>query len=148
MKLMGSYNRYMSIIELLSQSSPEVKRTFLFLRDLIFNRMPEAIEEIDLKGRLAGYMLTNGYRGTVFTLILSNKHVSMGFNRGVELPDPNGLLTGSGKIHKVIRFNSDNLLNDQALKDLMDEAIKAAKKRLNLSGKENDRKNNSREITG
>ena len=128
----------MSITNLLDQSTPDVKRIFLRLRELILNRMPEAIEEIDSKARLAGYLLDKGYKGTVFTLILSKKHVSMGFSHGAELLDPNGLLTGSGKIHKVIRFTSDDLVDDQALNELMEAAITDARKRINLSGNQND----------
>lgn len=127
----------MSITNLLDQSTPDIKRIFLRLRELILSRMPEAIEEIDSKARLAGYLLDKGYKGTVFTLILSKKHVSMGFSHGAELPDPSGLLTGSGKIHKLIRFTSDDLLNDQALNELMDAAITNGRKRRNLSGNEN-----------
>ena len=120
----------MGIDELIANSTPEIKQLFLKLRALVFEHLPDAIEEIDLQSNLAGYMITPGYKGTVFTLIVAKSWVTMGFSHGVTLPDPEKLLTGTGKVHKLIRFTDLSSIPSPALDHLMSEAIKAARLRL------------------
>ena len=43
-----------------------------------------------------------GSKGTVCALILSKTGVKIGLFRGSELPDPKGLLRGSGKVHRHV----------------------------------------------
>lgn len=120
----------MEFESLVNAASPEIKKLFLDLRALIFSVMPHAIEEVDVKANLVGYMLAPGYKGTVLTLIIASKWVTMGFSHGAALPDPQGLLTGSGKVHKLIRFTEKSERNSPALRQLMIEAVNAAQLRL------------------
>lgn len=124
----------MVIEDLVNKATPQIKQLFIKLRELIFEVLPDAIEEIDLQVNLAGYSIAPGYKGTVFTLILAKNWVTMGFNHGVALPDPEGLLTGTGKVHKLIRFTESSVTPHPALNQLMTEAVKAAAKRLHHEG--------------
>lgn len=124
----------MEIEALINTSSPEVQLIFRKLRALIFEYLPNAIEEIDLQASMVGYMIAPGYKGTVFTLILARNWVTMGFSHGVALPDPERLLTGTGKVHKLIRFTESSSIPTPALNQLINEAVKAANMRQTHNG--------------
>ena len=49
-----------------------------------------------------------GLSGNVCTLILSKSGVKLGLVHGSELADPNGLLEGSGKVHRNIHALVDD----------------------------------------
>ena len=58
----------------------------------LMRQVPGMSREIQPDGRLVGYMRGPGYRGTLFTLLLSKSGVKVGFSHGATLPDPAGLL--------------------------------------------------------
>jgi hypothetical protein len=76
--------------------SPEVRQTALKLRRLVLEAVPDAIEQVDRTARLIGYGFARTYRDTVCVIIPHKTGVNLGFPRGVELPDPEGLLEGEG----------------------------------------------------
>ncbi|MFK7821695.1 MAG: DUF1801 domain-containing protein [Planctomycetaceae bacterium] len=64
-----------------------------------------------------------GKLGQAFIHIATyTNHVNLGFNRGVELSDPDDLLTGTGKLIRHVRLNAVSDLQKKPIKDL----IKAA----------------------
>ena len=65
----------------------------------------------------------------VFTLILSKTGVKLGLVRGAELSDPNGLLEGSGKVHRYIQLRTEWDLDRAAVKQLVKAAHTAWKQR-------------------
>ena len=50
-------------------------------------------------------------------------HVNLGFNRGTELDDPEGLLEGSGKLIRHVRIASRSVLNKPAVQALIAQAV-------------------------
>lgn len=61
--------------------------------------------------------------------MLSKKGVKLGFYKGSELRDPEHLLTGSGKVHRYVAINSQEDIDNAALLNLLDEAVRAHQKR-------------------
>ena len=57
-------------------------------------------------------------------------HVNVGFFHGSELPDPAGLLEGSGKHMRHVKLRPGAPVNSAALKRLIDEAYSDIKARL------------------
>ena len=57
-------------------------------------------------------------------------HVSIGFFRGAELPDPVGLLQGSGKRMRHVKLAIGKPVDEDALKELIDVAYRDIKARL------------------
>ena len=49
-------------------------------------------------------------------------HVNVGFFRGAELPDPAGLLEGSGKLGRHVKLRPGREIDSTALKTLIDAA--------------------------
>ena len=56
-------------------------------------------------------------------------HVNVGFFQGTELPDPNGLLEGTGKFMRHVKLRPAVVVNEAALKKLIKEAYADVKRR-------------------
>ena len=86
---------------LLESHSEEVAAVFLALRSLIRDVMPDAEEAIDLPDRVLafGYGPPGGVRmrGLAVGLIPHTAHVNVQLADGAELPDPTGIVEGTGK---------------------------------------------------
>lgn len=57
-------------------------------------------------------------------------HVNVGFFRGAELPDPDGLLEGSGKYMRHVKLRPDQAVDEDALVRLIDTAYRDMQRRL------------------
>lgn len=99
------------------------------VRSFLLNELKNCIEIPDAPANIIAYGYGPGYKDMVCVIIPSKKGIKLGFNRGSELPDPEKLLTGSGKVHKYVEIKSDTDLRGRALKQLTKEAIKAWKER-------------------
>ena len=86
------------------QASPTVRPVLRDLRDLVRKELPEAKEEI--KWGRPVYSLNH----IVCYLAASGDHANLGFYRGIELRDPEGLLEGDGKKLRHIKvFNREEI---------------------------------------
>src|SRR5262245_3804412 len=47
-----------------------------------------------------GFGTDAGYKGLYFTVAAHRAHVTLGIARGASLPDPAGLMEGTGKVHR------------------------------------------------
>jgi hypothetical protein len=57
-------------------------------------------------------------------------HVNVGFFRGAELPDPNGLLEGSGKRMRHVKLGPGREVDGEALTELIEAAHRDMRRRL------------------
>lgn len=57
-------------------------------------------------------------------------HVNVGFFRGAEIPDPEGLLEGRGKFMRHVKLRPDGDVDASALASLIESAYKDMKQRL------------------
>ena len=57
-------------------------------------------------------------------------HVNIGFFRGADLPDPAGLLQGSGKRMRHVKLAIGKPLDEDAIEQLIDTAYRDMKKRI------------------
>ncbi len=62
-------------------------------------------------------------------------HVNVGFFRGAELADPNGLLEGTGKLMRHVKVRPDALIDDTALQKLIQTAYADMRKRVRARSK-------------
>lgn len=95
--------------QFLTPYSPMVQALALKLRALIREVMPETIEQLDPPAHLIGYGLDRTYKGLICGIKLHTAHINLMFASGTELPDPEGLLAGTGKRarHVTIRQEAD-----------------------------------------
>ena len=57
-------------------------------------------------------------------------HVNVGFFRGAELDDPNGLLEGTGKLMRHVKLRPGRRVDETALRALIENAYGDVKRRL------------------
>jgi hypothetical protein len=71
----------------------------------------------------------------VCTLLFSKSGVKLGLVDGAALPDPYGLLAGTGRVHRHVQLRAPQDLKQAGLKQLVLGASAACKKRLELDRK-------------
>lgn len=95
--------------DLLSSFTPNVRQIALDLRAMILEVVPDAIEEVDPSAKLIAFTFIPGtYRGLFVAIAPQQSYVNLMFSKGVELLplDPAGLLQGTGKQARHIRFDN------------------------------------------
>lgn len=83
--------------DFLAGFAPQVRNLALALRDLVFEIEPDCIEQIDIPAHLLAYGYAKTYTHLICVIILYKDYANLGFPRGVDLPDPEGFLDGTGK---------------------------------------------------
>lgn len=83
--------------ELVADASPEVRAVAVAVRDLVFDVLPATIEVVWLRQRSVGWGTGQRKSTEQFAYLMPYaRHVTLGFYRGGELPDPAGLLPDTG----------------------------------------------------
>lgn len=89
-------------------------------RDLIRSVYPAVVEVPWPKQRVIGYGVGPKKMTEHFCYIsVSRDHINLGFMYGAELPDPNDLLGGTGKLLRHVRITESEQLEDPALRELL-----------------------------
>lgn len=104
-------------------------------RTLVLATLPKVVETADQRVRVIGYGYGEGYRDMVATAILSNKGVKLGLVGGAKFPDPNGLLAGSGKVHRYIPFTEPRQVGCPEVKAFLRLALAAWKDRVDTAAR-------------
>ena len=115
---------------LLLQYPAPVRELVSEARTILRKWLPGAEETVDSSARMLAYAYGPGYRGLVCTLLLSQSGVKLGLNKGADLKDPQGLLRGSGKVHRHVQLRNPNDLKQTGLKSLVDAARVLCQERL------------------
>lgn len=109
----------------LTAYDPHVSRLLLALREVVLDEAPEAIESL-----VKGYAVAIGFSFTGKPLkdgfchaVAYASHVNLGFNRGALLPDPNGVLAGSGKLIRHLTIHNTDDLERPYLRRYLQAAI-------------------------
>jgi hypothetical protein len=112
-----------TVDEFLDTYTPPVQEIARRLRTLVLEIMPDAVEQVDVPGKLLGYGTSATYAGTVCVIMPLKDSVNLGFARGTSLPDPDHLLTGTGKNARHIKFKSFGETNNPAVRALLESAV-------------------------
>jgi len=106
---------------------PPVPEMAAALRGMVRRVLPDVQETLDAPSRIVAYGYGPGYRDTICTLIPSKAGVKLGIVRSASLPDPTGLLSGTGKVHRVLAFDRPaDLAENRAGKEALLAAALAA----------------------
>ena len=114
-----------------SSYDDQVFKNALSLRKIILDTLPGIIEQLDKPAKMVGYSYGPKYSEMICTLIPSKKGLKLGFYKGNELPDPNSLLEGTGKISRYVEIRDSAQINSPELKKLLQTALAAYKERVN-----------------
>ena len=122
------------LLTFLKPYDPAIRELALGLRQLVLEVMAPCHENIyDAYSAVAiGYGATDRLRDGICHIAVYSTHVNLGFNFGAILPDPGGILEGSGKQIRHIRVLSNNDLTRHELRSYLrcacDVAIEDARK--------------------
>jgi hypothetical protein len=93
-------------------------------RSLIVDVYPEVVEIPWPRQNVAGYGIGPKKMSEHFCYIaLYKDHLNLGFNQGAELPDPEGLLEGPGKMLRHTKIAESEDLHNPALRRLLEAAL-------------------------
>ena len=109
----------MTIEEFLEPRTPAVRELFMRTCALVREVMPGAVEAVR-PGR-NNVTFASGDKMAEWIVYVSpfQEHVNLGFLRGTELPDPNGLLEGTGQLLRHIKLRSPEELKKPGLRELI-----------------------------
>src|SRR5262249_38995636 len=90
------------------------------LRELITKVMPDVVEVPWPKMRIASYGVGPRKKTEHFCYISAQKNdVNLGFYYGAELPDPEELLQGTGKLLRHVKIREAKAIRSRALRQLL-----------------------------
>ena len=116
--------------EFLSQYNEKVFGHAVKLRELLFANLPGVTEQVVIAAKMIAYCYGQKYAELVCIIIPSKKGLKLGFNRGVDLPDPDKLLKGTGKISRYVEIKSEAQIASAPLKQLLESALEVYRKRM------------------
>ena len=114
--------------EVFPSIQPKVLEIASELRKLILRIFPAAVVTFDEENM--GFGFGSGYKDLVFVISPHREHVNLGIVNGASLHDPRGLMQGTGKLHRHVKLQRVELLQDPHLEELMRVALQAAQKRI------------------
>jgi hypothetical protein len=120
------------LVKFLLPFPDSVKAAALWLRNFVWDLYPDTNELIyDNYNALAfGWSLTDKAGDVFCSIAVYSEHVNFGFNRGSEIPDKQGVLTGDGSLYRYIRVKDKDDFPEDQIKQLLYMAHENAISRL------------------
>ena len=109
---------------LLEPHSPEVAATARALRALVHGQLGEPVEQVDFANKLLAIGTSERMRDLLFAIIPHSGHVNLQLADGVELPDPTGIVEGTGKRIRHVKSRSVEETQRPALRDVVAAQIR------------------------
>ncbi|MDG2469943.1 MAG: DUF1801 domain-containing protein [Pirellulaceae bacterium] len=107
----------------------------LAARKLVRKRVTGCSEFVGEAHCVLNFFSFTGKHGQAFIHIATyTKHANMGFNHGVDLQDPQGLLEGTGKRIRHVRLTSKSHFRSKALGELISNAVSLARQTAEENG--------------
>lgn len=106
--------------ELMQATEPPMQPICERLREVVFELDPDAVEVVRLGDRAATYGLGPQKMKEGYAYILPYAGwVNLGFFKGADLPDPNGLMEGTGAKMRHVKIRRLEEAENEALRDLL-----------------------------
>ena len=130
---MKTVDTHGSFDQALSGSSSLVKEIARRLRDLIIEVYPEVVEVPWPKQRIIGYGVGPKKMSEHFCYIAAQReYVNLGFYYGADLPDPQGLLEGTGKKLRHIKVKDVEAVDQAAIRHMVQASLEEREKALGM----------------
>jgi len=91
---------------LLAEHPPEQRAIERALRATIRRELPAAVEQVDFGNKLIAFGRTMKMRGLLFAIIAHKVHVNLQLADGAALPNPDGLIEGTGKRIRHVKIRA------------------------------------------
>lgn len=107
------------IDRLLASHAAEVAAVARALRATIEGELPDVKESVDFGNRLIAFGRSMRMRDLLFAVIPHTGHVNLQLADGVALPDPTGIVEGTGKRIRHVKVRSVEVASSPALRELV-----------------------------
>ena len=108
---------------LIGEHPAELRTIEMRLRDLIFEIVPDAREYVDMGNKLLGYASGTRMSDLLFAIIVHKAHVNLQLADGAALPDPEGIVEGTGKRIRHVKCRSMEDVERPAVRRLLEEQV-------------------------
>lgn len=121
----------------IAKFEPKLQKTIRAVRAALRRRLPTANELVwdNYNFFVIGYSPTEKPYDSPFSMAAAANGVGIAFLQGASLPDPHGILEGSGKQNRFVRLESAGALALPEVEALIREAIARAKSPFPASGR-------------
>jgi hypothetical protein len=96
---------------------------------LIRRAIPKVGEQVDRPAKIIGYSFGPRYSDMICVLMPTKASVNFGFYRATELPDPDGILQGTGKLHRHVKLTVPDDVEASSLRAMLKAAVAAYRDR-------------------
>jgi hypothetical protein len=103
--------------KLLDGIAPEVAAAARAIRAVVKAAMPDAVEQIDFGNGLLAIGRSRGMRDLLFAIIPHKQWVNLQLADGADLPNPHGLIEGTGKRIRHVKIRSVDAASSPAVRD-------------------------------
>jgi hypothetical protein len=112
--------------------TPQMAQLIRAVRKAMRARYPSAIEMVydNYNFFVIGYCATEKSSDCIVSLAANSKGVGLSFYYGADVPDPHGILQGSGSQNRFVRLESAKTLSDPHVAEAIDAAVAIAEKPL------------------
>jgi len=117
---MRTIEDYGNFEDAVAKAGDHARKLAYQLRKLVIKVMPDVVEVPWPRMRMASYGVGPKKNSDHFCYISAQKEdVNLGFYYGAELPDPDGLLKGTGKRLRHVKIREAKALRNPALRRLL-----------------------------
>jgi hypothetical protein len=119
-----------AISRFLGRFDRSVRALALAVREIVLDELAPCHENVydGYSALLIGYGTSNHLRDTIAHIAVYTRHVNLGFNEGVLLPDPDGLLIGKGSQIRHLTVRSRDELERPEIRAFLSAARQEAGK--------------------
>lgn len=122
---MRTVDEYGTFEDAIAKADPVTRDLAYQVRALIVAVMPDVVEVPWPKLRMASYGVGAKKKSEHFCYISAQKHdVNLGFYYGTELPDPEEILQGTGKLLRHVKIRDSKDVRDRAVQRLLKVAAR------------------------
>ena len=108
---------------LLEPHTPAIAETARALRLVLAAAFPDAVEQVDFGNKLLAVGKSMAMRDLAFAIIPHSAHVNLQLPDGVDLPDPDGLIEGTGKRIRHVKIRSVEAASAAAVRAIIDAQV-------------------------
>ncbi len=123
--------------EFLDRYLPEIAADARACLKILRKQLPNAVQLVydNYQALVIGFGPSDKASDAIFSLAIYPNHMNFFFLQGAKVPDPDGLLQGSGNVARHIRLTSPEDLNRPDVRDLMAVAMECARVRFDPTAK-------------
>lgn len=113
--------------EFLSDYSSEVQDLVMNVRALVLDVVPDANEKVYTGWKNIGYATGEKMKDQFCYITPRKSGLTLGFNQGTDLTDPENVLEGTGKSMRHVKISSEEDIDPSILRPLIKEAEEVAR---------------------